>query len=271
MFTQFHKKHTTTTTNDFISLSSPRQLSTVLFIFSIICRLCQLADQRIYSGWKQNKWFSNVLGEESRVAEHRNVLTERVRKVLNEKRESCLLDALLAYEGLSRDDVESTVSGFIVLGYDRLASTVCSAMMQLAMSEATQEQLHRDPTSLENFLLETQRLYPAITVISKWISEGVALNGYFIPPNTSTLLYLHGTGRDVHRFQSPDQFDMNRKNLAETFGASRHETNVPMTVMKALLGNLVRKYQLRMGKDDIRIDSGLTLRTNAIRVNVKSR
>lgn len=212
-----------------------------------------------------------MLGEESRVAKHRNVLTERVRKVLNEKRESCLLDALLAYEGLSRDDVESTVSGFIVMGYDRLASAVCSALMQLAKNDSIQEKLHREPKSLENFLLETQRLHPAVSVISKFIEEGVPLNGYFIPPNTSVLLYLHGTGRDVQRFQSPDQFDMNRKNLAETFGASKHETNVPMTVMKALLGNLVRKYQLRMGKEDIRIDSGLTLRTNAIRVNVKSR
>lgn len=260
----------------FSSFSLP-QLSGVLFIFSIICRLCQMADQRIYSGWKQNKWFSNVLGEESKVAKHRNVLAERVRKVLNEKRESCLLDALLTREGLSQDEVESTVSGFIVLGYDRLASTLCFAIMQLSQNLEAQERIYREFTknhgseALQSFMLEVQRLFPATPVISKFINEGVALNGYFIPPNTSVLLYLSGTGRDVHRFQLPDQFDMNRKNLAESFGASRLEKNVPMTVMTVLLGNLVRKYQLRMGKEDVRIGSGLTLRTNAVRVNVKSR
>lgn len=224
-----------------------------------------MADQRIYSGWKQNKWFLDVLGEESKVAKHRSVLAERVRKVLNEKRESCLLDALLADERLSQDEVEATVVGFIVLGYDRLASMVCLALLQLSKCGDVQE------SALENILLETQRLHPATSVVGKWITEGVALNGCFIPPNTSVLLYLHGTGRDVQRFENPDQFDINRTNLAETFGASRHETNVPMTVMKVLLGNLVRKYRLSAGKDVAGIDSGLTLRTNALRVNLKLR
>lgn len=245
-----------------------------------------MADQRVYSGWKQNEWLLNVLGEKSKVAAYRNVLTQRVKKVLNEKRDkstrqqSCLLDVLVAGKRLSPEEIASTLVGFIVLGYDRLASTTCFALLEISKHSEIQEGIYNeilkaplDTTNslLDNFLLETQRFYPATSVIKKWITEGVPLNGFFIPPNSSVLLYLNGTSRDVQRFEIPDEFDTHRKNLSDTFGGRRHEANFPMTVMKVLLGNLVKKYQLRMEKETVDIGIGITLRSNQVRVNLRAR
>lgn len=251
-----------------------------------------MADQRIYSGWKQNKWLANVLGEESKVAKQQNVLTQCVKKILNEKRVrnsrdvSCLLDVLVTNEELSQDEIAATVVGFIVLGFDRLASTTCFALIELSKQVEAQEKIRREIgenfpiesqaaikslKSLGSFLLETHRLYPAASVIAKWITEGVALSGFFIPPNSSILLYLSGTARDAQRFSNPEKFDTNRRHLNETFGASSHENNMPMTVMKVLVGNLVKNYQLRRGKEEVKIGSGLTLRADGVRMNIKSR
>jgi cytochrome P450 len=236
-----------------------------------------------------------VLGEESKVTRHQNVIIQCVKKVLNERREkirsnddaSCLLDALLAYEDLCDEKIASTVAGFILMGFDRLASTTCFALLELSKQFEVQMKISREIDGnvqiasleavksmkvLENFLLETQRLYPATSVVSKWITEGIALNGYFVPQNTSVLLYLNGTGRDYQRFNNPDQFDVTRKNLAETFGSNQTDFDVPMAVMKVLVGNLLKKYQMRMEKNsNVVIGSGNTLRLNGIKVNVRTR
>ena len=247
-----------------------------------------MADHCVYSGWKQNKWLLNVLGEELKIEKCLSVLTQCVKKVLNEKRDEsvrdqgCLLDALLTSGMLSQDEIVSTLVGFIVLGYDRLSSTTCFALSEFAEKSQIQDEIHREiklssmeavnsMTTLDCFLSETHRLYPATSVVTKWITQGIPLNGFFIPPNSSVILYLHGTGRDEQRFQSPDKFDINRRNLHNIFEGKRYEFNLPMMVMKILLGNLVKKYRFGTEKDKVEIGSGITLRAKSVRVNLRLR
>lgn len=238
----------------------------------------------MYSGWRQNKWLLNVLGEESKVESCQNVLTRCVKKVLNEKRAegtretSCLMDVLVSSEEFDENTIASTLSAFIVLGYDRLSSATTFALMELSKQTEAQETIYRQAKvnsseMLDNFVLETQRLYPSTSVIIKWISEGVPLNGYFIPPESSLLIYLNGTGRDANRFLNPDDFDVSRKNLQiGIFGGNLSEISLPTTIMKVVLGIIVKKFQLSIGKErDIRICSGITMRTNSLLVNVKAR
>lgn len=247
-----------------------------------------MADQRVYSGWKQNKWLLNVLGEESQVRKCLNVFTQNVKQVLNEKRDErardqgYLLDALLTSETLSQDEIVSTLVGFIVLGYDRLSSSTCLALTELSKQSQIQEKIHREIkvnsveavnslTMLDCFLQEAQRLYPATSLVTKRISQGIPLSGFFIPPNSSVILYLHEIGREAERFQNPNKFDMNRKNLCDTFGGKSYKPNLPMTIMKILLGYLIKNYRLSTDKKNAEIGSGITLRVNAVRVNFRSR
>ncbi|CRL08036.1 CLUMA_CG020963, isoform A [Clunio marinus] len=256
-------------------------------IFEAAEKLCQMVDQRICSGWKQYKWLSNVLGEESKMLKQKSILTEWVKMVLQTKRDnrdqnvSCLLDALVANRSLTQDEIVSTIVGFIVLGYDRLASATCSALLELSKQVEVQEKIRKEIRNnaiistntsqlLETFLMETQRLYPSVSVVNKWITVGIPLNGFFIPPNSSVLLYLYGIGHDAQRFSNPDECDIYRMNLAETYGINRHEFSMPMTVIKVLVGNLLKKYQLREGKDKVEIGSGLALRMSGVRISIKS-
>lgn len=238
----------------------------------------------MYSGWKQNKWLRNVLGEESAVDKCRNEFAELLRQALNEKRDKrvggvkCLLDFLLDDGKLSQEEIVSTLAGFIILGYDRLSSSTCLALIELARNTNIQQQIRKEikvpiestqpMKSLENFILQTQRAHPAVPVMSKRITEGIPLRGFFIPPDSSVLLYLEGMGRDAKRF--PDS-NGNRENLGDTFGGQRHELNLPMTVMKAVLGNLIAKYRLEMEKENVEMGCGVSRRlSGGVRVSFKS-
>lgn len=240
----------------------------------------------MYSGWKQNKWLRNVLGEETNIAKYRNVFAKFLQRVL-EKRDkgdrnvNCLLDVLLADGELSQEEIMSTLVGFIVLGYDRLSSSTCLVLVKIARSMDLQQKLREDiklsiefpgaekrMLSLGKLIFETQRLHPAVPVLSKWITEGIPLNGFFIPPETSVFLYLEGTSRATEHFSNLDKFDENRKHLSDTFDGQRQ--NLPMTVMKAVLGNLVAKYQLGIEEEDVEMGCGVSLRFTGARVSFKS-
>lgn len=246
----------------------------------------------MYSGWRQSKWLSNVLGEDSKVAKCRNAFIECVKKVLNEKRassardECCFLDVLVAGEGLSESAIASTLLAFIVLGYDRLSSATCFAMKELSKQRDVADKIRNEVVQyspvdsqqklkglvrLDSFLLESHRLNPAVSIVSKWITTGVPLNGYFVPPNSSVFLYLNGTGREPQRFKAPETFDMNRSNLSDTFGGKKHEFSLPMTLTKLLVGNLVTKCRFSMEKEVAGgIGCGVTLRPTHVRANIKT-
>jgi cytochrome P450 len=241
-------------------------------MFSIICRLCQMADEQIYSGWKQNKWLTDVLGVQSKVEKLHSVFTQCVRKTLSARRDvdgqhvSCLLDALTATEALSPDEIVSTIVSFIVLGYNRVSTASCSALKELTKQSKSQQIIQKEimqhtlerPSSLgsfERFLLETLRLYPATAYFSKWITEGVPLNGFFIPPNSSVLVYLRGTALDA-QIKNPEKFDMDRANPLGNFGDEILVNNLPMTLVKGLVGNVVQKYQLKEAEVKDAIETG---------------
>lgn len=252
-----------------------------------------MADQQMYCGWRQSKWLLNVLGSESKVTKCHDVFTRYVRKVLNEKRDkrarvvSCLLDVLVDYRELSDDEIMSTLVGFIVLGYDRLSSAIFFALLEFSRQkfkaqgkflreiEGNQpidstEKLNKLMT-LDNFLIGVQRLYPGPSAVIKWIPLGIPLNGFFLPPNSSILLYLRGTGRGSQDTWKDDSFFTAQASLSDIFGGRRHEINLPMTVMKVLMGNLVKRYQLKMEEGEFFIGCGLTLRPTMTKKKFKSK
>jgi cytochrome P450 len=222
-----------------------------------------MADEQIYSGWKQNKWLRDVLGVQSKVEKLRSVFTQCVRKTLSARRDedgrhvSCLLDELTAREALSPDEIVSTIVSFIVLGYDRVSSASCVALLSLTKQPSLQQVIQKEIRqhtldcskslrSFDHFLLESQRLYPATSCISKWIKEGVPLDGFFIPPNSSVFVYLRGTGLIA---QSENSELLNLDRASSYRNSEEINTNyLPMTLVKALVGIIVQNYQLKEDK-----------------------
>lgn len=263
-----------------------------LLINSIIFRLIELADQRVFSGLKQNKLLRYVLGEESKMENYRKTLNECVKKVLNKKRAAtnwersrdflCLLDMFVEDERMSHEEIAANLEAFIVLGYDRLSASTCFALTELSQQEKVQETIQREVErpmdslkalksmkTLESFLLESHRLHPATSIISKYVTEGIPLSGFFIPPETSILLFLYGTGRDPQRFDNPETFELNRKQQSEKF---ENEMDVPMMITVCLVGNLVRNYQFTREKYyKVEMGSGVTLRPKSVSLKFKVR
>lgn len=194
-----------------------------------------------------------MLGEQSKMEKHRKVLDGCVREVLNKKRatNSTLLDMLVANEELTYEQVSATVVAFIVLGFDRLSIATCLALRELSRDKKLVEQFQKTDSiesmkPLESFLSECHRLHPTTPIISKHITKGVPLDRFFIPPDTSCLLF--DTGRDQQRFKDADNFDVNQ-NLS-------NRMNVPMMLTAAVISSLVRKYKLMTDK----VGGGLALR-----------
>lgn len=243
----------------------------------IAFRLCELADQRMYSGWKQSKWLRGALGEELKFVNYRKTFVECVQKVIDERRDSninCLLDVLLADEELSQTEIVSTVIGFIVLGYDRLSSSTCLALADLASrseiqkivrEEIKQNESKKSPL-LESLILESQRLRPAVPLIAKWMTVGVPLVGFYIPPESSVFLYLSGTSRDANQYPKPDNFDINRTNLSE----QRNEKSLSTTITKAVVESLVTKYRLKVDNENVEVGSGITARPIRCKIRFES-
>lgn len=204
----------------------------------LLCRLCQLTDEQFSSGWKRHKWLTSLLGVQSRVEKLHNVFAQCVTRALSERREAegkhvtCLLDALAASETLSHEEIVSTVVSFIVLGYDRVSSASHLALKELSKQTKTQQAIGKEikqhtlehPESLKSFdqfLLDSSVLRPETFCFLKWITIGVPLNGFFIPPNASVLFCLR-----------------------EKYPGVQSADNLPHTIVKALVGNVVKSFDL---------------------------
>lgn len=184
---------------------------------------------------------------------HRKVLDECVKKVLNEKRaaghSNSLLDMLVADEKLNYEEVSATLVAFIVLGFDRLSTATCFALKELSRDKKTFNTIRQEIGDkrlntfetlksikmLESFLSETHRL----PTIFKHTTVGIPLNGFFIPPDTSVLLYVQGTGRDPQRLKNPDSCDASCKNLS----VDGYQMDVPMMLTAVFICFFVRNYK----------------------------
>jgi cytochrome P450 len=202
---------------------------------------------------------------------HRKLLDGCVRKVLNEKRatKSSLLDMLVAEE-LSYEEVSATVVAFIVLGFDRLSTATCAALTEASRDRKQLEQFRavsfesiESLKPLESFMSECHRRHPPTPIIAKHISQGVPLNGFFIPPQTSCLL-LFGAGRD--QLKDPDNFDTDR-NLSQAFG---YRMDVPMMLTAIVTASLTR-HKLMMDKSDKVEGIALLLGKEKTEASVKAR
>jgi len=233
-----------------------------------------MADQRCCSGWKQYNLLRQFVGEEKKFAAFYGVLSESVMKAIEEKRSNhkrqevaCMLDVLVADESLTGSEIASTLIDFVLLGFDRISSIVSFALLELFRSHSSQQQ-QKASVDLDSFLMEVLRFYPAPAIICKFIAEGVPLSGYFIPPQTTVLVNLLGTGRDPQRHQHPDKFDIHRKQLA--YGDRRFGSNaLPLSIAKALIGQLLGKHQFRLHSDEPQMLCGITMRPAALCVSVK--
>lgn len=247
-------------------------------LFYIKFSLCQLADQRSYSGWRQSTLLLNLMGEHAKWHGAYSKLIKAISEDSDQKSGIPSLLDTLKQENLNDDQCYATTAAFIVLGYDRLATSVTCALMELSKSQENTKIILNEIksnnsengiklnalSSLNELLTETQRFHPATSIISKWITDCVPLNGYFIPPNTSVLIYLYGTGRIN---TNTDKFDMMRRDQLDIYGGV---DSLPMTITKAIVAHVINSFHLNLGKGEVTMANGITLRPKNLKLSVSS-
>lgn len=162
-------------------------------------RLCQLSDQKQFCGWKQHWWLARLGADEDKMKQCRKTIAAKALEIMENGNKSInnysVLSALLSSQQASTETVDTPLTNdevldafvdFIVLGYDRLASTIGFALYELAKNPMEQDKLYDELkdykgddlnglNQLECVLRETMRMYPAAGIINRFVKEGIPL------------------------------------------------------------------------------------------------
>ncbi|KAG8037299.1 hypothetical protein G9C98_005509 [Cotesia typhae] len=143
------------------------------------------------------------------------------------------LDLLIAAsrQGLGVDDqgIREEVDTFVFAGHDTTAMALLFTILLLAEHKDVQAKARAEVdkvlneskgkltvnevqrfTYLECCIKESLRLYPSVPVISKTIQEDTHFKNYFVPKNTTLLIYPIDTHRDPNFWPNPDVYDPDR-------------------------------------------------------------
>ena len=161
--------------------------------------MCQLSDQKQFTGFKQHWWLARLGADENKQKQCRQTIAAKALEIMENGNKSIsnysVLSALLSTQQTSTETVDTPMTNdeivdafvdFIVLGYDRLASTIGFALYELAKNPIEQEKLYDELkdhkgddltglNQLECVLRETMRMYPAAGIINRFVKEGIPL------------------------------------------------------------------------------------------------
>ncbi len=129
--------------------------------------------------------------------------------------------------GLSEKELMSIVSVSIAGGVDTTRNTIAYALYTLA----TRPDLFRRLKESENqdrelsaLCEETLRFYSPVPALPRVVTEDTEIDGVAIPKGALVFLCWASGNRDPERYENPDEFDIDRKGLAQhlAFGTGVH-------------------------------------------------
>ncbi|XP_011417157.3 cytochrome P450 3A24 [Magallana gigas] len=139
---------------------------------------------------------------------------------------------------LTNDEIMAQAFLFFIAGYETTASTLnyvsyCLAVHQEIQDKVVQE-IHdqigeNEPTYdemnklqyMEQVILESLRMFPPLTRLSREIGETVTVNGYTFPQGCSLVIPVYGLHHNPEYWPEPERFDPDRfeksKNVQNKF------------------------------------------------------
>ncbi|KAI8034278.1 probable cytochrome P450 4d14 isoform X1 [Drosophila gunungcola] len=206
---------------------------------------------------------------------------------VGQKRRLALLDVLLqsSIDGapLSNDDIREEVDTFMFEGHDTTTSSIAYTCYLLARYPEVQARVFQEirdvigddksaPVSmqllgelkyLECVIKESLRLFPAVPLIGRHITEDTVLDGKLIPANSDVIILIYHAQRDPDYFPEPEKFQperfsMERKGEVNPFAYTPFSAGprncigqkFAMLEMKSSISKMVRHFELLpLGKD----------------------
>lgn len=161
--------------------------------------MCQLNDQNQFVGWKQHWWLAGLNADADKMKQCRKTIAAKAFELMENGNKSInnynVLSALLTSQQTSTDTLDKPLTNdeivdafvdFIVLGYDRVASTIGFTLYELAKNPQEQQKLYDELidykgddlnglNQLECVIRETMRMYPAAGIINRFVKIGIPL------------------------------------------------------------------------------------------------
>lgn len=156
---------------------------------------------------------------------------------------SALLAATHNGEPLPEDLVVGTVRQVLVVGIVAPMVMIGSMCVHLARYPDLQQQLREEPELLPAAIEELLRLYTPYRGFARTTVNDIELSGRVIPAGEPVALLYCSANRDESVFPDPDEFKLDRPNIAEHLAFGRGPHNCP--------GVHLGRMQLRIAMEEL--------------------
>lgn len=116
---------------------------------------------------------------------------------------------------LRRHEIPAAVAVVMFGAIETSEGMTANAFLHLLGAPHVWDRLRSDRTLIAKAIDESLRLEPAAAVIDRYTTREVELGGVTIPERNLVTISLLGANRDPDVFDRPDEFDLDRTNLAQ--------------------------------------------------------
>lgn len=203
----------------------------------MICKIMGIpeADREKFNGWtatRTNAFFAKFLPPEiqQRTREAGHAMADYFEALLAERRRnlgddmiSTMIRANDSADQLSDDTLVIQAIGIIIAGYETTIGLIGNGMRALMDHPAQMEKLRTRPDLIDNAVNECLRYDTPILFNWRVLKEPFEVGGKTLPTDAVIWQMLAAANRDPARFENPDVFDIERRNVAhQSFGGGIH-------------------------------------------------
>lgn len=197
--------------------------------------ICELLGVRVEDRGQMRRWSNTLISarpsDVRRIPEVAGELTGYLSRIFAERaREprddlvSALVGAAGNENGLSRDELFSTVILLIVAGHETTVNLISNIVWTLLSHPEQRAEVMADPALWPGVVEEVLRFEPpAVVAMWRFAREDIVIGSVRIRAGDPVLLAAGSTGRDPRRFDRPDDLDPHREDIAHlAFGHGVH-------------------------------------------------
>ncbi|MDF6040951.1 cytochrome P450 [Streptomyces sp. JH14] len=224
------------------------------FPVTVICRLLGVPreDEARFHSWADtiaaglDPAPEDDLAERNRVThEARTQLGMYLAELVEERRRTPgddMLSELVTSHGpdgpMTTIEVLSTAALLLIAGHETTVNLITNGMLTLLRHPEVLERLRSDPRLAVNIVEELLRYEPPVQLLpQRTCIADIEVRGVTIPKGSSIWLVLAAGNRDPQRFEDPDRFDPDRKDIQHLgFGSGIHTCfGAPLARLEAQL------------------------------------
>ena len=139
-------------------------------------------------------------------------LRERLLEVIRSEDSESLLAAAASETELSDDEIVSNAAVLLFGGIETTEGMIANAIVALLEHPAELQRVRADPSLLDAAIEESLRLEPAATVVDRYATGDVELDGITIAGGDLVRVSIAAANRDPALFADPNRFDLDRPN-----------------------------------------------------------